>query len=89
MSYQVFQGLGYLLVGAVFEGVAEVFAVDLAVPQERAQSRVEDLRGGGRGGATRPPARTRISGASCVLRAPAAGGVEEDGLGESLFGLHR
>jgi hypothetical protein len=60
MAYQVFQGLGYLFVGAVFEGVAEDFAVDLALPQERAQSRVEDLRGGGRGGATRPPARTRI-----------------------------
>ena len=72
MAYQVFQGLGYLVVGAVFEGVAEVFAVDLALPQERAQSRVEDLRGAG-----------------CILRAPAAGGVEEDDLGERPFGLHR
>jgi len=36
MAYRVLQGLGYLFVGAVFEGVAEVFAVDLAVPQERA-----------------------------------------------------
>ena len=49
MAYQVFQGLGYLFVGAVIEGVAEVFAVDLAFPQERAQSRVEDLRAGARG----------------------------------------
>ena len=34
MAYQVFQGLDYLFVGAVFEGVAEVFAVDLALPRK-------------------------------------------------------
>src|SRR3712207_3843382 len=49
MAYQAFQGLGYLFVGAVFEGVAEVFAVDLGFPQERAQSRGGDLRAGARG----------------------------------------
>ena len=89
MAYQVFQGLGYLFVGAVFEGVAEVFAVDLALPQERAQSRVEDLRGGGEG--ERPDLRLvpEFAGAGCILRASAAGAVEEDDLGERLFGLHR
>ena len=30
-----------------------------------------------------------FAGAGCVLRAPAAGGVEGDDLGERRFGLHR
>jgi hypothetical protein len=46
---QLFEGLRYLSIRGALEGVAKVFAVDLVVPQERAQARVE-YAGGGREG---------------------------------------
>jgi hypothetical protein len=46
---QRFEGFRYLGVGAIFQGVAEVPAVDLAVPEVGAETRVEDARGGGEG----------------------------------------
>jgi hypothetical protein len=38
MSYQVFRGLGYLLVGAVFEGVAEVLRLIWSYPRKEHNS---------------------------------------------------
>lgn len=46
---QFLEGFQYLRIGATLEGVAEVLAVDLAVPEERAEAGVEDAGGGGEG----------------------------------------
>ena len=48
---QFLEGSQYLRIGATLEGVAEVLAVDLAVPEERAEAGVEDAgrRGEGEG----------------------------------------
>ncbi len=49
MADQLFECPKYLRVGATKKGVAEVFAVDLAVPEEGAEASVEDAAGGGEG----------------------------------------
>jgi hypothetical protein len=46
---QLFESSRYLGVGATFKGIAEVFAVDLAVTQEGAEARIQDAGGGGEG----------------------------------------
>ena len=46
---QLFEGSRYLGVGATLKGIAEVFAVDLAVTQKGAEARVEDAGCGGEG----------------------------------------
>jgi hypothetical protein len=46
---QFLEGFQYLRIGATLEGVAEVFAVDLAVPEEGAEAGVEDAGCGGEG----------------------------------------
>ena len=49
MANQVFEGTCYLGVGATFQGILEVFAVDLTVPEKGAEAGVEDARGEGEG----------------------------------------
>ena len=46
---QFLEGSQYLRIRATLEGVAEVLAADLAVPEERAEAGVEDAGGGGEG----------------------------------------
>jgi hypothetical protein len=46
---QLFQRPQYPRVGATLKGVAEVFAVDLTVPEEGAEAGVEDAGGRGEG----------------------------------------
>jgi hypothetical protein len=77
MTSQVVQSLRYLSVRTAFESSTEVFAVDLAVPEIGAEAGVEDLWGGGEG--ERPDLRLvpELPNADGVLRASAAGIVEE------------
>jgi hypothetical protein len=47
VAHQFLQGRRNLFIRAIFQGVSEVAAVDLAVPEVGAEARVEDTRGGG------------------------------------------
>src|SRR4029450_3977965 len=47
VAHQLLQGRRNLFIRAIFQGVSEVAAVDLAVPEVGAEGGVEDTRGGG------------------------------------------
>jgi hypothetical protein len=75
--YQFFKRTQYLRIGATCQGVAEVFAVDLAVSEEGAEAGVEDA--GGRGERERPDLRLvpELSDPHRVMRASPASVVEK------------
>ena len=82
---QFLEGFQYLRIGATLEGVAEVLAVDLAVPEERAEAGVEDA--GGRGEGEGPDLRLvpEVPDPSGILWALPARVEEERYLRQSLY----
>ncbi len=82
VAYQVSECPQYLRIGAVLQGVPEVLAVDLTVPEKGAQGGVEDARGGGEG--ERPDLRLvpELPDPYRIWRAFAAGIVEPNDFGE-------
>jgi hypothetical protein len=70
---QLFEGAGNLFVRAIFQGIAEVLAVDLPVSEEGAQASVKHTCVGGEGESPDLRLVPELPNAGGVLRALAAG----------------